>query len=305
MNIMIDETFRMYEEYLGGQKANLPSLPIQYKDYSVWHNATLSSKRAEKARQYWLKKLSGEMPSCTLTADYPGNTAHVHNGATSNALFSADETGRIEEFSRDNGVSLFVTLLSVVKVLIYRYTYQNDIVVGTPAAGREHVDLHNQIGFFVNTLVLRNSISGDDVFREVLRRVHHTAIDAFENQVYPYDLLVDEVMVNREKNRSSLFDIMVMLQNNTVSEMGSGIMQVTDNPPEASTSKFDLLFNFFVENNQLNLELEYNTGLYEAERIDGVISNFRNLIGSILLQPNEQVDNLAMMEVEEQANFFL
>jgi acyl carrier protein len=304
MSIMIDETFRMYEECLTGKQANLPVLNIQYKDYSLWHNGQLAGKEAALAKAYWHRKLSGEIPFCSLATGYPEDMSESTGGTTFKTRFSAEDTGNMEELSRKNGVSLFVTLLSVTKTLIYRYTYQNDILVGTPAAGREHIDLHNQIGFFVNTLVLRDTISGEDEFTTVLKKVHHTSLDAFENQLYPYDLLVDEVAAKKDGNKS-LFDIMVMLQNNKVTEMGTSSMQITDNALEFNTSKFELLFNFFIDEGLLNLEIEYNTRLFSAESVEGIAQNCKHLVQSILSRPDELVENLDMMPAAEKAEFFL
>ncbi|OQX12204.1 MAG: hypothetical protein BWK80_43990, partial [Desulfobacteraceae bacterium IS3] len=157
-----NEILTLYKSFTKGEPAHLPPLKIQYKDYSAWHNRLLESDNIRASQEYWHKKLSGELPVLNLPTDYPRPAALTYKGNTATHLLSAELSASLDKFCREKEVSLFMTLLAGAKVLLHRYTGQNDIIIGSPIAGRIHPDLENQIGFFVNTLALRDTVIGDE-----------------------------------------------------------------------------------------------------------------------------------------------
>lgn len=195
-------------------------------------------------------------------------------------------------------------LLATVKVLLYRYTSQSDIIIGSPIAGREHADLDNQIGIYVNTLALRTQFEGEDSFKELLTNVKKVTCDAYEHQSYPFDELVEQLPLHRDRSRNPLFDVMVTLQNTdnlkaNIQRLGAITIEEY-NVEESTVSKFDLGFTFGESDKGLGLTLTYNTDIFSEEFVERILNHLETLLRSIVMKPDVSVSSLNYLtEIEK------
>ncbi|MCB0564419.1 MAG: amino acid adenylation domain-containing protein [Lewinellaceae bacterium] len=304
MEILVREWSRLYEacrQDAAEPLAQLQPLPIQYKDYAAWQNNLLEAdETVHKLRDYWQGQLA-DLPTLELPADYPRPAVKTYNGASRQQLFSREITRQLQELSQQQGATLFMTLTALVKVLLYRYTNQTDIVLGTPSAGRTHPDLHDQIGFYVNTLVLRTQLEGEQSFTALLQQVKATALAAFEHELYPFDRLVEELDVPRDMSRSAVFDVMIVLQNNEQSRLELGDVAIEFEPVQADISKFDLTFSFAESEAGLEAAINYNTDLLRADRVERMFEHLETLIQSVLQAPDHPIEHLDILPEAEKA----
>ena len=186
MEVLSKDVFAYYEAYRENREPGLKELAIQYKDYSVWQLAQVEEESFKTHKAYWLNELRGELPVLDLPSTKQRPRIKTNNGKTLGTYLNKDTSTKLKEYSQDNGGSLFMSLLAAWNVLMYRYTSQRDIIIGTPIAGREHVDLEDQIGFYVNTLALRNEINPEESFDELFSRIKQNTLSAYSHQMYPF-----------------------------------------------------------------------------------------------------------------------
>ncbi|OQX10934.1 MAG: hypothetical protein BWK80_45270, partial [Desulfobacteraceae bacterium IS3] len=294
-----NEILTLYKSFAERREANLPQLKIQYKDYSAWHNRLLQSENIRAHQAYWRKKLSGELPVLNLPTDYPRPAALTYNGNTVTHVLSAEISADLDKFCREKEVSLFMTLLAGAKVLLHRYTGQEDIIIGSPIAGRIHPDLEKQIGFFVNTLAMRDTVIGSENFISLLSKVKQTTLEAYQHQVYPFDKLVEELDVQRDISRSPIFDVMLVLQN--TDEIKADLPNVEIKPfvYQTGVSQFDLTLIFMQDEEKLRLEINYNTDLFEKETILRMGRHFEEILKSISSDPALMIRNINILTAAE------
>ncbi|MCP4403637.1 MAG: amino acid adenylation domain-containing protein, partial [bacterium] len=310
VGILMQEAVQLSEAFRKGQDNPLPSLHIQYRDYSEWQNRLLASEEIEPSRKYWQTKLGGELPILNLPTDLPRPLVQTFNGEVLSCFLSADLTERLRSFTQQRDVTLFMMLVALVKVLIYRYTGQEDIITGSPIAGRNHADLERQIGFYANTLTLRDRVQGEHSFERFLQQVKHTATEAYDHQFYPFDLLVEKLNLARDLSHSPLFDVMVELQNIDEVDLSLDGLDIYPLEQEYHTSKFDLTFSFKESSTGnsnhsspmagLRMEIEYNTDLFLKERIKRMSSHLTSMLESILHDPDQPVSKLPFLTKTEQ-----
>ncbi len=299
MNILTREFMEAYNSFRINSYPDLPVLKIQYKDYSAWKNALLNSSAMDNQQEYWLEKLGGELPVLDLPADRIRPSIQSFNGNNSSFTLSKKVYSSLTQLCLGNSVSLFIALQAIVKVLIYRYTAQSDIIIGSPLAGRIHGDLENQIGFFVNTLVFRDSIKNDLRFDEFLGEVKKTCVEAFENQDIPFDKLVEELNVERDLSRPPIFDVMLVLQNNETTEIEFDGLKVSTYEIGNHISKFDMTFSFTETENGLYCGIEYNTAIFNKDRIERMTRHLKTLISSVISNPGIQIRDIEIIPEEE------
>ncbi|MEI6411069.1 MAG: amino acid adenylation domain-containing protein [Bacteroidota bacterium] len=305
IDVLVREMTTLYEAIKQGVKeplSALPALKIQYKDYAAWQNELLESESAEAMRAFWLNQLSkedGMLPTLELPSDYARPAIKTYNGATLNTVIPAKALEGLNTFCQAQGATLFMGLTALVNSLLYRYTGQEDILIGTPVAGRIHPDLHDQIGFYVNTVVLRNRLRGEDSFEMLLNAVKTSTLAAFEHESYPFDRLVEDLDLPRDLSRSAVFDVLLVLQNNEQSELRFGDVALSVEEAETGISKFDLLFNFVETGEGLLMGLEYNTDLFKADRIARMADHLQTLIDSVLHDPRSAIGSLNLLPTAE------
>ena len=210
--VLFQELSVLYESFSIGQSSPLSTLPIQYADFAVWQRQWLQGEISDTQLAYWKKQLSGASV-LELPTDHPRPPVQTFRGSKQSFLMPKVLTERLKAFSREEGATLFMTLLAAFQTLLHRYTGQDDIIVGSPVAGRNRVDVEVLIGFFVNTLILRTDFCGDPTFRELLGRVRRTALEAYAHQDLPFEKLVEQLHPHRSSSHSPLFQVLFVLQN--------------------------------------------------------------------------------------------
>jgi NRPS condensation-like uncharacterized protein len=219
MELLIRELLTFYNEAREGRNNPLPSLRIQYKDYAVWQQQQLRGSDLKRHKDYWINCFRGELPLMDIAAGKTRPPVKTYNGSTLTKEIDGDILARIKSLCRKHDSTMFMTLLAGVNALLHYYSAQEDIILGSPIAGREHADLDNQAGFYLNTLALRTQFKSNDSFVELLTATKKVLLSAYEHQSYPFDQLVQDLALKRDMSRSALFDVMVVYLNEEVSGM--------------------------------------------------------------------------------------
>jgi hypothetical protein len=279
----------------------LPSLPIQYKDYSEWQNSEKESESFKRQENYWLNEFKGEVPVLNLPTDYMRPPFQSFEGDTAYFKIGREDTGKLNALAKENDVTLYMILLAIFNVLLAKLSGNEDIAIGTPTAGRRHADLEPIIGMFVNTLALRSFPVGEKPFSGYLQEVKQKALDAFENQDYPFEELVDRVEIKRDTTRNPLFDALFVLQNYQVDTIEIPGLKLLPYDFEAGISKFDLsLFGMEVED-LLHFSIEYCTRLFREETIERFIKYYKKIICSVSQNNGQKISEIDIMPEEERA----
>lgn len=320
----------LYYAYLQGNSNPLPPLNIQYKDYAAWQQGQLSGEQLEMHRGYWLKQLEGDLPLLDLQGDKPRPPVKTYNGETlPKKMVKGPLAKAVKGFAQEQGGTLFMGLLTAVNILLNQYTHQEDVIIGFPVAGRDHPDLENQIGFYINTLALRTRFSTNDSARKLLNNVKQVTLGAYEHQVYPFEEVLDSLQLKRDASRTPLFNIVVVLHN---ASGAADPMAPTDTPPAATpateqpaelppgyiaiggfpsdgnaVSKFDITFNFGEIGEEIFIELEYNTDIFNRSTIERMTDHLEQVMVSMTAQPDMAIEALPILsdtEKEELTNGF-
>jgi tyrocidine synthetase III len=304
LNILFQELGRGYDQYSAaapGPQSHIPATPspIQYKDYAAWHNHLLSGREDIASRDFWHAQLAAPLPVLDIPLDFPRPPVWTFSGDFETFPVSSIGIAKLDAFCSQRGISRFILLCALVKVLLFRYTGSKEIITGSPVAGRDHTDLQSLIGFFVNTLALRDQVDGQATFDEFLGRVKQTTLEAFDHQRYPFDRLVEELDVPRDPGRSPLFDVMVTLRDDANLKIRLGETQTRLFDRQYRIAKFDLMFSFVEERGGLSLEIEYRTDLFLQTRIQRMGGHFFTLLDEALTYPDRAIRDLAMLPTQE------
>ncbi|HVF49589.1 MAG TPA: amino acid adenylation domain-containing protein, partial [Pyrinomonadaceae bacterium] len=300
IGVMIREMAALYEAFSLNNRATLPELSIQYRDFAVWQREWLSGEQLEQQLAYWRENLRGAPPALELPTDRPRPSVQSYRGAMLEREIGRELTDKLNDLSRSEGATLYMTLLAAFKTLLFRYTGQRDIVVGTPIANRNRMEVENLIGFFVNTLVLRTDLSGDPTFAQLLARVRDVTLGAFAHQDLPFEKLVEELRPERDMSRTPLFQVMFSLQNAPLPSvrLGEAVMRLQDD--ETNTAQFDLTLDLMERDGAILCALEYNTDLFDPETANRMLSHYLRLLGEIVANHNRRLDELPMLADEEE-----
>ncbi len=307
MGVFVQELASLYNAYSQGQpslrdatRTSLAPLPIQYADFAIWQREWLQGDVLQNQLSYWKQQLANAPTFLPLPTDRPRPAVQTFNGAYLEFALSGELTQRLMQLSQQQGVTLFMTLLAAYNTLLYRYTGQEDILVGTPIANRDRTEIEGLIGFFVNTLVMRTDLSLNPSFNELLPRIREMALSAYAHQDLPFEMLVETLQPERDMSHTPLFQVMFALQNAPMSEIELTGLSVSSLPIESSTAKFDL--TLIMENTATGLLgwWEYNTDLFDSITIKRVISHFACLLEGIVANPSEQISQLPLLTQFEQ-----
>ena len=305
MGILINELLVIYNSRINGTVIPLQPLKIQYKDYAVWQQDQLSDTSLKYHRDYWLKQFEGNVPVLNLPSDKSRPAVKTYNGSVATRTFDNDLKQQLQLIVQEAGGSLFMGLIAIVNVLLYKYTSQKDIIIGCPTAGRDHLDLEGQIGFYVNTLALRTKFEASDTFEELLNLVKKVTLEAFVHQVYPFDELINALSHQRDVSRNPLFDVMVVLQNTDIkgrnlhSQSLNGIEIMPLEDLERVISLFDLRFDFQENENGLNIDIEYNTDIYGSHIIESIGDSLVEISRAIVKNPDISISRLEVIDETE------
>lgn len=301
MQMLVKDILALYNAYTAGKENPLPELKIQYKDYAAWQNNLLTDNTWQASQHYWTNKLSGTIPVLDLPVDKPRKMQRAYDGAMYRFMI---ESTAMQEYCNSNNVTMFIYLNALLKILLFRYSGQPDIIIGTPIAGRNHESLEDQIGLYLNNLVLRDIIDETQPFLDFLQQVKKTILDAFDHQFYPYDKIITDLSIVAPAGRNPLYDVMVvMAATDAVEETADAtFLQVRGLETAHIISKLDLTF-FFVLNTELHIGIEYRTDLFESNTIERIAQDFTrlvNLLNTAALPTIADIRKMLMTKTEEQ-----
>ncbi|MCP4154116.1 MAG: amino acid adenylation domain-containing protein, partial [bacterium] len=322
-DVMTKEFFRLYAGDV------LSPLKLRYRDYSEWQNGAVYKRSMKKQGKYWSTLFAGELPVLGLPTDYPRPRVQSFEGSNISFVLDEEKTVNLKKAAGEKGLTPYMIILSAFTILLSKLSGQEDIIVGTPTAGRKHVELENIVGMFVNTLAMRNYTHGETSMEAFLREVRENTLNAFENQEYQFEDLVDRLSVPRDTARNPLFDVMLNLINQSQYKKQNQSPQsrsttstpsipsttsipsdangaeahktpdaVSTTPAAVGTSKFDLTLNA-VEGEQLNLHLEYCTKLFKKATIKRFIAYFKEILQSVSAAPEQKIKEIEIITEKE------
>ena len=297
--VLYRELTALYEAFRAGRPSPLRALAVQYADFAAWQRKWLSGETLDRQLAYWKTQLSGAPATLELPTDRPRPPVFSTRGARARFALSPELSRALKDLSRHVGATLFMTLLAAFDALVYRYTAQGDIVVGTPIAGRTRPEIEPLLGFFVNTLVIRARFSGDVPFTELLQRVRESCLGAYAHQDIPFERLVTDLAPERDLSRTPLFQVVFTLQDAPAEVMRLPALALEGVGGETTTAKFDLTLGVGDSPHGLLGSLEYNSDLYDAATVARMITHFQTLLEGIVRAPHQPVRELALLpEVE-------
>ncbi|WP_342026020.1 non-ribosomal peptide synthase/polyketide synthase [Cytobacillus pseudoceanisediminis] len=298
-SILIRELVQLYEAFTNSKQKPLQNLSIQYADFAHWQREYLQGEVMEKQLEYWKNKLTGELPVLQLPTTRIRQSVQSHRGITLDFHLDKGLSEDLKRLSSSQGVTMFMTLMAAFQTLLYRYSGQEDICVGTPVAGRNHKETEDLIGFFVNTLVIRNSFSGNPTFLELLKQVSSTALDAYQNQDIPFERLVEELQPERDMSQTPLFQTMFVMQNLPTESINIPGLSLRPLKIESQVSKFDLTLTMEEQKQGISCSFEFNLELFDTETIVQMFNHLHNLLVAITKYPEQSINNLPMLSEKE------
>jgi amino acid adenylation domain-containing protein len=296
--VLFREITRCYEAITNGQEAKLPELPLQYPEYAQWQREYMTGDVLAKQVGYWKSKLAGAQTILDLPTDHPRPTTHSWHGAVEELILDSNLLTELKTFAQSEGGTLFMVALAAFQALLRRYTMQDSILVGTPIAGRNELEIENLIGLFVNTLIFRADFAANLSFRDLVRQVRAFALEAFAHQDVPFEKLVEELVPQRLVDTTPLFQVMFTFQNipKQIFEIPGLVMK--EIPFDTGIAKFDLTMEVF-ENNGLHCRFEYNTDLFDKLTIRRMLDHFQNLLTAGVRDPDLLLAEIPLMSAEE------
>jgi len=289
MSVLAREICVLYEAMSEGEESPLPELGIQYADYAVWQREWLQGEVLERQLDYWKRQLKGAPAMLELPTDRPRPPVQSFRGGRQSLNLSFELTARLKELSRREDATLFMTLLAGFQALLYRYTWQEDILIGTANANRNRNETEHLIGFFINMLVLRTDLSGNPTFIELLARVREVALGGYAHQDIPFDMLVDELQPERSLSHTPLFQVVFVLQNAHAPTPELWGLKLVPLNIESGMTHFDLMMSMEEISGGLIGTLEYNTDLFEPATIAMMLNNYAALLEAMAARPEQHV----------------
>ena len=299
LGVLVREAKAIYAAYTQNLESPLPELSLQYADYAVWQRGWLKGDLLEQHLAYWKKQLHLMPPVLELPGDRPRPRELRHRGGLLNVSVSESLTEALRALSQREGVTLYMVLLAAFQTLLYRYTGQTDIVVGSPIANRQNTEIETLIGFFVNTLVLRVDLSGDPSFTELLERVQEVTLDAYDHQDIPFDMLVEELQPERNLSYAPLFQILFVLQNAPRDELTLPGLELSHMDVSNGTTHFDLTLQ--LEESAVGMigVIEYSLDLFDEETMKRLFEHFETLLAGVVANPDERLSALPLLGESE------
>lgn len=301
MDILMKDTITYYEAFVKEIPPHLPKLKIQYKDYSAWQVQQRDNELYEQHKKYWLNKFSGELITLDLIPNQERPNIKTNKGRHLKTYISSQTTENINTFVSDNGGSLFMVLLASWNVLLYKYTSQNDIIIGASLGGRDHVDLETQIGFYIKTIAIRNQVNPNESFINFYNEVRESVLSDFVNDQYPYDTLVEELELIRDVSRNPLFDIMITLQNVSKQENIDLNQKNTDDIEDLgdAMSKFDIDIEFSEVNGKIGFSITFNSDIYENSFVMNLMKHYKELIKNLIIDSQKEIGYVSCLNSQE------
>jgi surfactin family lipopeptide synthetase A len=295
--IFLPELVALYNAFSRDENPALPALDFQYADYAVWQRHSAERGQLAEGLEYWRKQLAGELPTLQLPTDRPRPAGQTFRGALQSFALPATLSTALRDLSREEGVTLFMTLLAAFDTLLHRYSGQEDILVGSITAGRNFPGTEKLLGFFLNTVVLRTNLSGDPTFRELLERARNVTLGALSHDEVPLDELVKQLHPGRDLSSNPLFQVLLSFEP-ALSEVDDG-WDLTAIDVETGTAKFDLCFVLDDRAEGLQGRVIYSTDLFETETIICMIEHWQTLLESVVADPSCRISKLGILTGKE------
>jgi amino acid adenylation domain-containing protein len=314
LSVLTNELGILYTAEVAGTSAHLPSLPFEYGDYVQRQEEMLGGREGEKLWSYWQAQLAGGLPVLTVPADHARPPVQTYRGSSQAFKLSEEVTRGLKDLGRSHGATLYMILLAAFQTLLYRYTGQEDILIGSPTSGRNQNELAGLVGYFINPIVLRANFSSDATFTSFIEQTKQTVLSAFAHQDFPFPLLVERLQPDRDPSRSPLFQAMFILQKShllneeglaafALGETGArvklGALELESKALEQRISQFDLTLVMVEAGNALSASLQYNTDLFEPATIYQMTEHFKTLLESITIQPHQRLSELPLLTQAE------
>ncbi len=299
MGVLGRELEALYGAYILGKPSPLPQLPLQYADFAFWQRQPKTSEILAPQLSYWKQQLAGAPPLLEVPTDYPRPPMQSYRGGKAFFEVEVEVTEKLKSLSQEKGVTLFMTLLAAFSTLLYQYTGQEDIIVGSPIANRNHTEIEGLIGFFVNMIVLRTQFVGNPKFTELLEQVRQTSLDAYAHQDLPFEQLVEALQPSHSLSHAPILQVMFALENAPMEPMNLLGVNCKRFQDESPISKFDLYIS--IEETQAGLiaDWEYNSDLFEAVTIHRAIGHFKTLLEAIVTNSYLRVSEVSLLRTLE------
>ncbi len=301
LGVLVRELAAFYEAFAAGKTARLPHLPVQYADYAEWQRSWLRGDVLEAQLGYWKRQLGGAPQALELPTDRPRPPVQTFHGATWAFALPPELNQKLESLTREHDATLFMVLLAAWQTLLHRYSGQDDLVVGSPIAGRNRSETEGLIGFFINSLALRARFSAEDTFTSHLAQVREATLGAYAHQEVPFEKLVEVLQHERDLSRSPLFQVMFSLQNLPSSSISLPGLQLSSVTAPIHVAKFELTLVMAPGPQGLHGSLSYNTDLFDAATIERMAEHLGTLLEALSANPDQRLLELPLMREAEQA----
>jgi amino acid adenylation domain-containing protein len=296
--LLFREVTKCYAALTKNETPELPDLPLQYTEYAQWQQEYMSGKVLAREIEHWKNTLAGAQTLLDLPTDHPRPSAHSWHGATEEISLNSATLAKLKALAQAESSTLFMVAMAAFQSLLWRYTNQESILIGTPIAGRNEVEIENMIGLFVNTLVFRTDFSTNMSFRDLIRQVRSFALEAYTHQDVPFEKVVEGLVPQRSLDTHPLFQVMFTFQNIPKQVFEIPGLRIKEMPFEAGIAKFDLSVEVW-ENSEFHCQFEYNTDLFESATIRRMLGHFENLLSAVVVNPDLDLAKIVIMSVQE------
>ncbi|MHC5821500.1 MAG: non-ribosomal peptide synthetase, partial [Nostoc sp.] len=295
MGVFIQELAALYNSYCQGQPSPLAPLPIQYADFAIWQRQWLQGDVLQSQLSYWQQQLADAPTLLSLPTDRPRGAVQTYHGAYQAIALSKELSMALKQLSQKESVTLFMTLLTAFQILLWRYSGQDDICIGTPIANRNRAEIEGLIGFFINTLVLRTRLDGNPSFRQLLSRVREVALSAYADQDLPFEMLVEALQPERNLSHNPIFQVWFNLQNLADTQLELFGLSVEPILMSEAASKFDLSLYVAEHEQGITLQLLYNADLFTSERMVEMVQQFHHLLNQIVVDADSAIASYSLV----------
>ncbi|HJP05728.1 MAG TPA: amino acid adenylation domain-containing protein, partial [Gammaproteobacteria bacterium] len=299
MQIIYRDLLTLYSMHCGLDAQPLPILPVQYADYAIWQSEMLESEESARQVDYWRTRLTNAPAVIDIPTDRPRPLMQSYSGTAASRMLSGELNNALQALGTQHRATLFMVLQAAFSVLLARYSGQDDIIVGTPVAGRKSSELENLIGFFLNTVVLRTDLSADPDFQTLLQQVRDNTLEGYDHQDIPFEKLVEELQPARDTSHSPIFQVMFTVLTPPPSPGDFPDLELEAVNAEFQTAKFDLFMALTSYDKGLGIHLEYNTDLFDRPTIERMLDHFETLLAGIVAAPDIPVSQLALLDATE------
>jgi amino acid adenylation domain-containing protein len=302
VDVFLRELSEIYTALSEQRQPQLPELDIQYADYAAWQRDWLSGEKLQKYLDFWTQNLAGAPEVLNLPTDYPRPSEPSYNGNWIECQLPADLSSMLKTLARDNNSTTYMLFLAAFNILLSRYSGEQDVVIGTPVAGRDRRELENLIGFFLNTLVVRTEVKPDEAFTGLLARTRKDNLQLREYQELPFERLVEELQPERDMSVSPVFQVMFIWQEKT--ERNISLPGLTIGGAELvghGTAKFDLSLSVSDQKNSIAVGIEYATDLFSSSTIERMLLHFETLLRAITDNPQQSIKNIRLLDSRERS----